>query len=149
MSQVYKLIIFQVITRGKQLYLWITIQNEIININFSGSRAISGRHPGLENNDANIFKISVSDSPFTIQRGFITKNIYDVNSDAYGDVREYEISEGTYVRCKLKYIIILYMGYSNGSNAIAKAARHKAKRIQETIRYRARRRQGGRRPEVT
>ena len=83
--------------QGKQLYLWITIQNEIININFSGSRAISGRHPGLENNDANIFKIRVSDSPFTIQRGLITKNIYNQNSDVFGDVREYEISEGTFI----------------------------------------------------
>ena len=83
--------------QGKQLYLWITIQNDLIKINFSGSIAISGTHPGLENNDANIFRISVSDSPFTIQRGLITKNIYDVNSDAYKDVREYEISEGTFV----------------------------------------------------
>ena len=84
--------------RGKQLYLWITIQNENININLSGSRAISGRHPDFEDNDADIWRVTVSDSPFTIQRGFITKNIYDVNSDAYGDVREYEISEGTFVR---------------------------------------------------
>ena len=83
--------------QGKQLYLWITIQNDLIKINFSGSIAISGTHPGLENNDANIWRISVSDSPFTIQRGLITKNIYDVNSDAYKDVREYEITEGTFV----------------------------------------------------
>ena len=83
--------------QGKQVYLWITIQNDLIQINFSGSVAISGRHPDLENNDANIWRISVSDSPFTIQRGLITKNIYDVNSDAYKDVREYEISEGTFV----------------------------------------------------
>ena len=39
----------------------------------------------------------VSDSPFTIQRGLITKNNYNVNSDAFGDVREYEISEGTFI----------------------------------------------------
>ena len=83
--------------RGRQLYLWITIQNENININLSGSRAISGRHPDLEDNDANIWEITVSDSPFTIQRGLITKNIYDQNSDAYGDVREYERSEGTFI----------------------------------------------------
>ena len=83
--------------QGKQVYLWITIQNEIIKINFSGSIAISGTHPNLVNNDDNIWKIRVSDSPFTIQRGLITKNIYDVNSDAYKDVREYEISEGTFV----------------------------------------------------
>ena len=39
----------------------------------------------------------VSDSPFTIERGLITKNIYNQNSNAYKDVREYEISEGTFV----------------------------------------------------
>ena len=82
--------------QGKQVYLWITIQNEIIKINFSGSIAISGTHSNLENNDANIRRINVSDSPFTIQRGLITKNIYNQNSDAYEDVREYEISEGTF-----------------------------------------------------
>ena len=83
--------------QGKQLYLWITIQNDLFVINFSGSRAISGTHPDLVNNDANIRRINVSDSPFTIQRGLITKNIYNVNSDAYEDVREYEISEGTFI----------------------------------------------------
>lgn len=84
--------------RGKQLYLWITIQNDVIKIFFSGlSKAISVTHPNLENNDANLWIIYVSDSPFTIQRGLITKNIYDQNSDAYKDVREYEISEGTFI----------------------------------------------------
>ena len=84
--------------RGKYLYLWITIQNGIIKINFSGSSEILYvTHPNLENNDANLRRISVTDSPFTIQRGLITKNIYDQNSDAYGDVLEYEISEGTFV----------------------------------------------------
>ena len=66
---------------GKQVYLWITIQNDLIQINFSGSRAISVTHPNLVNNDDNIRRIDVSDSPFTIQRGLITKNIYNVNSD--------------------------------------------------------------------
>ena len=42
------------------------------------------------------------DSPFTIERGLITKNIYEVNSDAYKDVREYEISEGTFVGASLR-----------------------------------------------
>ena len=83
--------------RGKYLYLWITIQNEIIKINFSGSRAISVTHPNLEIMDANLQRISVTDSPFTIQSGLITKNIYDQNSDAYKDVQEYEISIGTFV----------------------------------------------------
>ena len=83
--------------RGKYLYLWITIQNEIIKIHLSGSRVISVTHPSLENNDANLQRISVTDSPFTIQSGLITKNIYDQNSDAFGDVKEYEISIRTFV----------------------------------------------------
>ena len=57
--------------QGKQLYLWITIQNDIIVIKFSGSGAISVTHPNLENNDVNLRTIHVSDSPFTIQRGLI------------------------------------------------------------------------------
>ena len=84
--------------QGKQLFLWIIIQNEIIKINFSGSRVISGSHPGLVDNNADIHRISVSDSPFTIHRGLVTENIYDENSDVYKDAREYEISEGTFVR---------------------------------------------------
>ena len=84
--------------KEKQLYIWITIQNNVIKIFFSGlSRAISATHPNLRNNDAILVRINVSDSPFTIQRGLITKNIYDQNSDAYKDVREYEISEGTFI----------------------------------------------------
>ena len=83
---------------GKQVYLWITIQTDLIQINFSGSRAISVIHRIIQfNRDTNLRRIDVSDSPFTIQRGLITKNIYDVNSDAYKDVREYEISDGTFV----------------------------------------------------
>ena len=82
---------------GKQVYLWITIQNDLIQINFSGSRAITVTHPFIFHKDANLRRIDVSDSPFTIQRGLITKNIYNVDSVAYGDVREYEISEGTFV----------------------------------------------------
>ena len=83
---------------GKQVYLWITIQTDLIQINFSGSRAISVIHRIIQfNRDANLRRIDVPDSPFTIQRGLITKNIYDVNSDVYKDVREYEISEGTFV----------------------------------------------------
>ena len=83
---------------GKQVYLWITIQTDLIQINFSGSRAISVIHRIIQfNRDTNLRRIDVSDSPFTIQRGLITKNIYDVNIDTYKDVREYEISEGTFV----------------------------------------------------
>ena len=83
--------------KGKYLYLWIRIQNNVIKINFSGSRTISATHPNIQNKDENLSIIYVSDSPFTIQRGLITKNNYNQNSDAYKDVREYEISEGTFI----------------------------------------------------
>ena len=84
--------------KGKYLYLWIRIQNEIIKINFSGSSEIlSATHPDLLNMDENLSIIYVSDSPFTIKRGLISKNLYDENSDAYKDVQEYEISEGTFI----------------------------------------------------
>ena len=83
--------------KGKYLYLWIRIQNNVIKINFSGSKTISATHPNIQNKNENLSIIYVSDSPFTIQRGLITKNNYNQNSDAYKDVREYEISEGTFV----------------------------------------------------
>ena len=83
--------------KGKYLYLWIRIQNNVIKINFSGSKTISATHPNIQNNDENLSIIYVSDSPFTIQRGLITKNNYNQNSDAYKDIREYEISEGTFI----------------------------------------------------
>ena len=58
-------------SRGKQLYFWIIIQNDMLKIIFSGllSRVINVTHPNLQNKDANLSRIDVSDSPFTIQRG--------------------------------------------------------------------------------
>ena len=62
--------------QGKQVYLWITIQTDLILINFSGTRAISVIHRIIQfNRDKNLRTIDVSDSPFTIQKGLITKNI--------------------------------------------------------------------------
>ena len=63
--------------KGKQLYIWITLQHNVIKYYFSGlSRVISATHPNLQtdihNNVADLVKINVSDSPFTIQRGLIT-----------------------------------------------------------------------------
>ena len=73
--------------KGKYLFLWIRIQNNVIKINFSGSKTISATHPNIQNKDENLSIIYVSDSPFTIQRGLITKNNYNQNSDAYKDIR--------------------------------------------------------------
>ena len=84
--------------KGKQLHFWIIIQNDIITFFFSGhsggrpsgrpsripyvAPVTSVRHPNLQNKDANLRTIHVSDSPLTIKRGLITKNIYNVDSDA-------------------------------------------------------------------
>ena len=84
--------------RGKQLYVWLLIKDETIKIIFSGlSNLISTTHPEFANPNHELFKILVSDSPFTIRRGLITKNIYDLNSDALDDVKEFEKSEGTII----------------------------------------------------
>ena len=45
----------------------------------------------------NLNKINVSDSPFAIKRGLITKNFYTHTTDAFKDVREYERGQGTIV----------------------------------------------------
>ena len=83
---------------GKQLYLWILIENDGIKIMYNlNYPPLTIFHDGIQNKDVNLRIIDVSDSPFTIQRGLITKNIYYADSVAYKDVREYEISEGTFV----------------------------------------------------
>ena len=93
---------------GKQLYFWLNIRNDnIIFSDLSGGPGSSNpsfvapvtfvTHPNLQNKDANLRIIDVSDSLFTIQRGLITKNIYNFDSDAHKYVREYEISEGSFV----------------------------------------------------
>ena len=85
--------------KGKQLYFWLFIKDQTIKIIFSGlSKATTVIHPDIINNkNADLSIIYVSDSPFNIKRGLITKNIYNLKSDAYLDVREFERSEGTII----------------------------------------------------
>ena len=60
--------------KGKQLYFWIIIQNDIIKIDYiKHYQPIAVTHPNLQNKDENFSIIYVSDSPFTIRRGLITK----------------------------------------------------------------------------
>ena len=81
---------------GKQFYFWLFIDDSAINIIFSGlSNVDTVTYPDIQNNDKISSSIHVSDSPFTILRGLITKNIYNLSSDAYGDIKEYEKSQGT------------------------------------------------------
>ena len=84
--------------KGKKLYFWLFIINNTLNIIFSGlSYEVSVLHDGIKDLNEEFNIIYVSDSPFTIQRGLITKNIYNLSSDAYGDIKEYEKSQGTIV----------------------------------------------------
>ena len=83
--------------KGKQLWFWIVIRGETMEIMFSGlSRPISVSHYDFRQGSI-VNRIRVSDSPFTIKKGLITKNLYDTNSEAYEDVKEFEKSQGTVI----------------------------------------------------
>ena len=54
--------------KGKYLYLWIRIQNNVIKINFSGSKTISATHPNIQNKDENLSIICVRFSFYYSER---------------------------------------------------------------------------------
>ena len=84
--------------RGKQIWIWLLHKNYSIFIYLSGlCQPINLVQRGFIDTDANLNKINVSDSPFTIKRGLITKNFYTHTTDAFKDVREYERGQGTIV----------------------------------------------------
>ena len=57
---------------------------------------INLKNYGLQN-DFRFGSINVDDTPFTKIRGFITSNVYNDNSEAYGKVREFERAPGTII----------------------------------------------------
>ena len=81
---------------GKQVWFWIWTKGTDINILiFSGISK-----PIIINNfsDTNgLRRINVDDNPFTKKRGLITKNVWDNNSTAFENVKEFEKSEGTII----------------------------------------------------
>ena len=88
--------------KGKQLLFWMKFDTKVnfhsIKIDTCGApNSINVNIPYNPGSPPYISKIHVSDSPFTIKRGLITKNYYDNNSNAYNDVLDYERSEGTFV----------------------------------------------------
>ena len=42
-------------------------------------------------------RINVDDNPFTKKRGLVTNNIWDNNSTAFENVKEFERSQGTII----------------------------------------------------
>lgn len=81
---------------AKGFWFWIVIRDKTIEIIFSGiTTPISVTHPCFGNLNDDLFKISnISDTPFTIKRGLVTKNLHDTNSKAYQDIRQFERSQG-------------------------------------------------------
>ena len=84
---------------GKQVLFWIWVKDTHMNIIFSGISA-----PIIINNffiDSSglrtIRLINVDDNPFTKVRGLLTKNVWDNNSTAFENVKEFEKSQGTII----------------------------------------------------
>ena len=84
---------------GKQALFWIWVKDTHMNLFFSGISA-----PIIINNlftDSSglrtIRRINVDDNPFTKVRGLLTKNVWDNNSTAFENVKEFEKSQGTII----------------------------------------------------
>ena len=84
---------------GKQVLFWIWFKDTHMNLIFSGISA-----PIIINNfftDTSglrtIRRINVDDNPFTKVRGLVTKNVWDNNSTAFENVKEFEKSQGTII----------------------------------------------------
>ena len=83
---------------GKQIWFWIWTQGTTFHLITSGSNVVTLnlRNVGLSA-DFKFVRLNVDDSPFPRIRGFITSNVYDNNSEAYGKVREFERAQGTII----------------------------------------------------
>ena len=79
---------------GKQVLFWIWVKGTIMEIIFSGiSAPITNIFSGIHR----IVRVNVDDNPFTKKRGLVTKNVWDNNSTAFENVKEFEKSEGTII----------------------------------------------------
>ena len=103
---------------GKQVYLWITIQNDLIQINFSGSRAITVTHPFIFHKDANLRRIDVSDSPFTIQRGLITKKSVIDYKNVNENMNNCKYAYQSYQHLMIRIKTALRLGLYNSENLV-------------------------------
>ena len=81
---------------GKQVLFWIWEKDEVMNIIFSGISNPIAFNDGVKGIDHLMF-IHVDDNPFTRKRGLITRNVWDNNSTAFENVKEFEKSEGTII----------------------------------------------------
>ena len=83
---------------GKQILFWIWVQGTTFrSLNIDGTVTFINLKNYSLQNDFRFGSINVDDTPFTKIRGFITSNVYDDNSEAYGRVREFERAQGTII----------------------------------------------------
>ena len=54
-------------------------------------------HELVQTGNWEFHRVNVDDSPFPKTHGFITSNVYDNNSEAYGKAREFERAQGTII----------------------------------------------------
>ena len=80
---------------GKQVLLWIWVKENHLNIFFSGISSPIIVNDFLNRNS--VIRVNVDDNPFTKKRGLITKNVWDNNSTAFENVKEFEKSQGTII----------------------------------------------------
>ena len=79
---------------GKQVLFWIWVKGTIMEIIFSG---ISAPITNIFSSIHRIVRVDVDDNPFTKKRGLVTKNVWDNNSTAFENVKEFERSQGTII----------------------------------------------------
>ena len=81
---------------GKQVLFWIWEKGLDMNIIFSGISKPIIYNKNLSGIDL-LRYLHVDDNPFTRVRGLITKNVWDNNSTAFENVKEFEKSQGTII----------------------------------------------------
>ena len=80
---------------GKQFWFWVWHEGRNLNVIFSGIS--KPMYTFIHRVNPVLLRVNVDDNPFTKKRGLITKNIYDNNSTAFENVKEFERSQGTII----------------------------------------------------
>ena len=80
---------------GKQFWFWVWHERRNLNVIFSGIS--KPMYTFIHMINPVLLRVNVDDNPFTKKRVLITKNIYDNNSTAFENVKEFERSEGTII----------------------------------------------------
>ena len=80
---------------GKQFWFWVWHEGRNLKVIFSGiSKPI---YTFIHRFNPVLLRVNVDDNPFIKKRGLITKNIWDNNSTAFENVKEFERREGTII----------------------------------------------------